>query len=581
MSFAHDLVDRVKNTADVVQIIGEYIRLRKSGSNFIGLCPFHSEKTPSFHVHSARKFFYCFGCHAKGDVIKFLQLMEGLTFSDALRLLAGKYGIPVESQDPITDPKARERRILFEIHKRALQYFQNQLSLGREGRWAQQYLERRALSPQVIERFGLGYAPSQSDRLLQRLRADFSLDQLRLSGLIQRNEMDSHHYDRFRRRIIFPIQNESGKTVAFGGRALGDGQPKYLNSPETPIYSKSRTIFALSHARTAIRKEGVAILVEGYMDCIALHQAGVSTAIASCGTSLTEAQTRLLGRFTKKVVVNFDPDEAGSAATLRSLGILLDNGFNIRVLVLPDELDPDAYLRKNNAAAYQHLLQKAPTYFEYLLRRTQEGHSLETVEGKVAAVEGLLPYLVRVSNRIEREEKTKRVAEFFSIDENAIRAELRKAVHGGREKLNLHQSQLKAHLSPAERLLIKGILELDSRAGHIVDQLEHSQVYVGLESENIFQKIIALYRKDGRVDLERLQEALPENEECNFISETVFSEDDQPQISTCLEWLSRRKTKKEIVSLQKQIEQAERSQDLKLAASLHSRKAMLTLTVAG
>jgi len=581
MSFANDLVDRVKNTADVVQVIGEYIRLRKSGSNFIGLCPFHSEKTPSFHVHSARQFFYCFGCNAKGDVIKFLQLIEGLPFPEALRLLAGKHGIPVERQDPITDAKSRERLILLEIHKRALQYFQNQLSLGREGRWAQQYLESRALSPQAIERFGVGYAPSQSDRLLQSLRTHFSLDQLRLSGLIQRNERDSRHYDRFRRRIIFPIQNESGNTVAFGGRALGDGQPKYLNSPETPIYSKSRTMFALNHARSAIRKEGVAILVEGYMDCIALHQAGISTAIASCGTSLTEDQTRLLGRFTKKVVVNFDPDEAGSAATSRALGILLGNGFKIRVLALPDRLDPDAYLRKNNAEAYLHLLQKAPTYFEYLLRQAQENNALETSDGKVTAVEGLLPYLVRVSNRIEREEKTKRVAEFFSIDENAIRAELRKAVHRGREKLNLHQSQLKTQLSLAERILIKAVLELDSSAGHIVDELEHSQVYVGLESENIFRNIIALYRKDGRVDLERLQAALPKNEECNFISETIFSEDDQRQISTSLESLVRRKTKKEIVSLQKQIEQAERSQDLKLAASLHSRKATLTLTVTG
>ncbi len=581
MSLADDGVERVKNTADIVQIVRDHVRLRKSGSNFIGLCPFHSEKTPSFHVHSTRQFFYCFGCHAKGDVIKFVQLMEGLTFPDAIRWLGEKYGIPVGRQNPATDPKARERRILLEIHARAGQHFQDELSSGGEGRRAQRYLAGRALSQAILERFGMGYAPSGSYRLLQKLKAEFSLDQLRLSGLVQRSEQDSRHYDRFRRRVMFPIWNEAGKIVAFGGRALGEEQPKYLNSPETPIYSKSRTLYALSLAREAIRKQGQAILVEGYLDCIALHQAGIGNAVAACGASLTEAQARLLGRFTKKVVVNFDPDEAGASATVRSLGILLENGFSIRVLALPDRLDPDAYVRQHGANAYEDLLREAPAYFEYLLGQSHEKHPLETIEGKVAAIEELLPYLAGVSNRIEREEKTRRVAEFFDIGENAIRAELQKAARGGRRKLELSRTQLKASLSLAERLLIKVILELDQEAGQIVDQLDRSQAHVGLESESIFRAILALFKKEGRVDLERLQELLPGDRERDLMSETIFAEGDQRQVASCLEWLGRKKVEKEIALLQQQIKQAERSRDFQLVASLHSRKARLTLTVAG
>ena len=581
MSFAGDGVDRVKSAADLVQVVGDHVRLRKSGSNFIGLCPFHSEKTPSFHVNAARQFFYCFGCHAKGDVIHFVEKMEGLSFADAVRWLGEKYGVPVEHRSPATDRKAGERRILLEIQAKAGEHFRRQLAGGSGARQAQPYLEGRGLTPESLERFGIGYAPSRSDRLLQELRAGYSLDQLRLSGLIQRSERDSSHYERFRGRVMFPIWNEAGKIVGFGGRALGDEQPKYLNSPETPLYSKSRTLYALNLARESIRRQGRAVLVEGYLDCIALHQAGIGNAVAVCGTSLTEAQVRLLGRFTKKVVVNFDPDEAGDSATVRSLGVLLECGFGVRVLALPDRLDPDAYIRRHGTAAYKELLERAPTDFEYLLERAREKHPLETIEGKVAAVEELLPYLARVSNRIEREEKIRRVAEFFGVGETAVRVELNKAARGGRQKLELSRSQLKPSLSPAERLLIKVILELDREAGEIVDKLDRSQVHVGTESEVVFGAIVALYRKEGRVEVERLRESLPGDREQNWISEAVFVEGDQRQVAGCLEWLGRKRVEKEVARLQREIELAERSQDFQLVASLHSRKARLTLSVAG
>ncbi len=579
MSLAGDGIDRVKSAADLVQIVGEHVRLRKSGSNFIGLCPFHSEKTPSFHVHAERQFFYCFGCHAKGDVIHFVEKIEGLTFADALRWLGERYGIPVGSRSPSSERKAGERRILLEIQARAGRYFRRELTGGAAPR-AQRYLEDRGLTPEIQKRFGIGYAPGRSDRLLKELSAAHSLDQLRLSGLIQRNERDSSHYARFRGRVMFPIWNEAGKIVGFGGRALGEEQPKYLNSPETPLYNKSGVLYALNLARETIRRQGRAVLVEGYMDCIALHQAGVGNAVAVCGTSLTESQVRLLGRFTKKVVVNFDPDEAGDSATLRSLAVLSQGGFGVRVLALPDRLDPDAYIRRHGVAAYRELLERAPTDFEHLLARARDKHRLETIEGKVAAIEELLPYLARVSNRIEREEKTRRVAEYFRVEEDAVREELRKAAGGGRGKLELGRSR-KPSLSPAERQLIKVILDLDREAGRIVDQLDRSKVHVGMESEVVFSAMVALYRKEGRVEAERLRESLPGDREQNWISEAVFEEGDQQQVDGCLKWLERRKVQREVARLQQQIEQADRAKDIELVASLDSKKVKLILSIAG
>ena len=469
--------------------------------------------------------------------------------------------------------------MLLEIQAKAGRYFRRELA-AEGARPARRYLEDRGLSPESRERFGIGYAPKRSDGLLQELRADYSPDQLRLSGLIQRSERDSSHYARFRGRVMFPIWNEAGKIVGFGGRALGEDQPKYLNSPETPLYSKSGTLYALNLARESIRRQGRAVLVEGYMDCIALHQAGIGNAVAVCGTSLTEDQVRLLGRFTKKVLVNFDPDEAGDSATLRSLALLVQGGFGVRVLALPDRLDPDAYIRRRGAAAYRQLLERAPTDFEYLLARARKKYPLETIEGKVAAIEELLPYLARVSNRIEREEKTRRVAEYFQVEETAVRAELHKAAGGGRRKLELGRSR-KPSLSPAERQLIKVILDLDRKAGEIVDQLDRSQVHVGMESEVVFRAMVALYRKEGRVEAERLRESLPGDREQNWISEAVFEEGDQQQVDGCLKWLERKQVQREVARLQEQIEQADRAKDIELVASLDSKKAKLILSIAG
>jgi|RhiMetdeSRZDD1v2_1073273.scaffolds.fasta_scaffold11171_4 DNA primase len=582
MKFDNSFAEQVKASVDIVRVVSDYVRLRKVGANYMGLCPFHSEKTPSFYVHPSRQLYHCFGCKAGGDVLKFVQSMERITFPESLRLLAEKHGIPLPKSDVRgeLDPAAKERLALLEINQRAAQLFKNQLRTSPEGRQAQNYLKSRGLTEETIDRFEVGYALSASDTLLRRFSQEFSPDLLLKSGLVASND-DLRRYDRFRKRIIFPIANESGKVIAFGGRILGEGQPKYLNSPETPLYSKSRTLYALHQAREFVRQEDFAILVEGYMDCIALHQSGVRNVVASCGTSLTEQQAKLLSRFSERIVVNFDPDSAGAAAALRSLNIFLESGFTIRVLTLPGADDPDSFIRTKGVGEYRRLLERAPFYFDYLLGRTLSEHNIKNVEGKVAAVNMMLPYLVRISNRIEKLERIARVAEAFSLEESTLREELKRAADQHREKLAIGPVQLRTQLKPSEKHLLKAVLENGPIAAEVLEKLASSDDYVGLQSENIFREIVAIYQKEGTITLNALQERLGNETDRDFVNQALFGELDQEEALHCLEGIKRQRAEQEIVRLQKQIKEAEVSQNYELLASLHSKKTELKRMMAG
>ena len=320
MAEAGSFADRVKQQADIVRVIGEYVQLKKAGQNFRGLCPFHSEKSPSFNVHPVRQIYHCFGCQVGGDVFKFVMEMEKCPFPESIRIVAEKCGIAVPAPRERSPEERREnqaRTLLIEMHRVAQSFFAQEPRKHSEGKVARAYLEDRGLTKDVIEQFGIGYAPSGGDILLRQLKTKYPDKLLVESGLISRDQNSARLFDRFRRRITFPIANESGKIVAFGCRALGDDMPKYLNSPETPIYSKSNVLYHLDRAKDALRRSDFAILVEGYMDAIAVARAGVSNVVASCGTALAEPQIKLLSRFTRRVIVNYDPDTAGQTATER------------------------------------------------------------------------------------------------------------------------------------------------------------------------------------------------------------------------------------------------------------------------
>ena len=577
MKFNNGFVDQVRNSIDIVKVISEYVRLRKTGANYLGLCPFHSEKTPSFNVHAGRQFYKCFGCDAKGDVFHFIQSIEGISFPESVKFLAERYGIslPRFNASDDLDEAAKERMALFEINARAASVFRDQLSNTREGNQADAYLNNRGVSLQTAERFDLGYSMGSGDSLLRKLSGQYPVSLLLRSGLVVSSDQDSSLFDRFRRRVMFPIRNESGKHIAFGGRILGEGQPKYLNSPETPVYSKSRTLYALFQARESIRRKNFAILVEGYMDCIALHQAGIENTVAACGTSLTDLQAKLLARFTDRVVVNFDPDSAGAAATLRSLNTFLENGFVVRVLSLPDGDDPDAFVRKKGGEEYLRLLDKAPLYFDHLLDRSRRDNDTKTVEGKVNAVNSLLPYLVRVPNRIERTELVKKVAEEFRIDESLIREELKSSASQQREPSGIRRPSQRTELKQSEKYLLKAILEDELTAQTVVPELAASRDYQGLLSENLFKEIITLYAEQGRIDLLRLQDRLRDVQDKLFLNQALFTQLDQVEALRCLEAIKRQKAEQEIAMLQKQIQQAESSQDFEMLASLHTKKTQL------
>jgi DNA primase len=581
--YDNNFIGQVKNTADIVRVVSEYVRLRKTGSNHIGLCPFHPEKTPSFSVHEGKQFFHCFGCQASGDVFKFIQQIERLTFPESVKLLAGKFGIsiPEFKSSAEQDQNSRERQLLLEINQEAVRIFQKNLLDSHEGKQALAYLRKRDLRDETLEAFDLGYASSYSDNLLRQLREKYSLDQLLRSGLIQQSDRDQSYYDRFRKRVIFPIRNEAGKVVAFGGRILGEGQPKYLNSPETLLYSKSRILYGFSHARKTIQEKKTAILVEGYMDCIALHQAGITHAVASCGTSLTDAQARLMGRFSESIVVNFDPDTAGTSATLRSLNIFLENGLKIRVMALPGGDDPDEFVKKNGAKAYCHLLDRAPAYFDYLLDLARAEHNVRTIEGKVAAVEKMLPYLVRLPNRIERLEQTKKVAEFFQVDESTLREELKRAAGQNREKLELARVPFtKKELKLNEKFVLRAILENEPAAVELRERLLASEEYRGLHSETLFRAILDLHQERRTIDMVVLESRLAEESDRDLLHQALFSELDWTQAHNGLEGMKRHRTEQEIALLQKKIQEADQARDIALLASLHARKAELKRQIA-
>ncbi len=573
-------VDEVRAAADIVRIVGDYVKLRKAGANFVGLCPFHQEKTPSFAVHPVKQIFHCFGCGVGGDVFKFVMLIENLTFPEALRRIAEKVGInlPERVADETYDANARLRAELFKLHEAAAKFFAAQLSGTSEGRMARAYLADRGLTDEIVGRFRLGYAPAEGQGLFRQLRdAGFEKELVEKSGLVLYEAQSERPYDRFRRRVIFPIANESGKVVAFGGRALGDEQPKYLNSPETPIYSKGRVLYHLDGAASAIRKLDYAILVEGYMDCIAVASSGIENVVASCGTSLTEGQIRLLGRQSRRVVVNYDPDSAGVAATQRSLAMLLEEGCEAKVLALPGGLDPDSFIRKQGSAAYRERLADAPTYTDYLTERAIATHDVRTPEGKVAAANVVLPFLAKVPNALLRAELANRLAERLRLDEQLLRDELRRAVGGGQREGRVQPEVAAPKPNPSERQLLRACLANEALADEFLPQLVAEQLCAGLVTEGIFKRLLELRQRGEKVEPAALAEALSESER-RLAFESLLNPGAEPtreQASACCRALKRGKLERERERLRGDIEAAERSQDPSRLAELQRAKSQL------
>jgi DNA primase len=422
MNFAEQL----KSQIDIVRTVGEYVRLRKVGSRHTGLCPFHTEKTPSFSVNPTLGIFICFGCGKKGDVLKFVQEMEQLTFPETLKVLAERNGIPMPAHTERNSADSDLRQSLFEMHEAAAAVFRENL-FGPAGADVRQYLAERGLTPSTVDQFTIGYSDRSGHDLVKRFRGRFHHQAMEASGLFGKRE-DGTFYDSFRGRLMFPIHNESGKVIAFGGRALRpEDKAKYINSPETAIYKKSDTLYNLHRAKESIRKSDRVVLVEGYMDVIGVYAAGVRHVVASCGTALTEQQVRAMKRHSQHTVVNFDPDAAGANATERSIEMLLKESMHVRILALADGLDPDEYIKKHGAEQYMSQLDKATGYFIWLADRARKKHDMSSAEGRFEGFQTmLLPAIRRISDRLERAAVATEVADYLSIDRNVVLNEFRR-----------------------------------------------------------------------------------------------------------------------------------------------------------
>jgi DNA primase len=559
---AGSFAERVKQQADIVRVVGEYVRLKKTGKDFSGLCPFHQEKTPSFTVSPLKQIFYCFGCGKGGDVFNFVMDMEKSAFPEAVRTVAEKCGIAIprpRERSPEERQENQQRSALVEMHREAQTFFTKQISGTLEGKAARAYLEDRGLDNKAIDRFGIGYAPSDGDALLRFLKQKYPEKLLVESGLISRGEQGGRMFDRFRRRITFPIANDSGKIVAFGARALGDDQPKYLNSPETPIYSKSNVLYHMDRAKEALRRSDFAVLVEGYMDAIAVARAGISNVVASCGTSLAEPQIKLLSRFTKRVIINYDPDNAGQMAAERSVSLLLEQDFEVRVLALPPvgdkKADPDLFIRERGVEEYTKLLKDSPPYVDYLIARARK-MDLTTGEGKRRAVNFLLPYVQKIPNTILRSEWATRIAQQLHLDEPVLRAALSKAATQRHSELKIQPELVGRSAKPVERRLIRMLAEAEGFRRELAQRLQAAQLYLGLETEKVFAALIVASLADEPMQATEVATQLEERDR-RMLFEILFEEASEPtweEAVSCVEALQHRQAERELAEVQRSIE---------------------------
>jgi DNA primase len=562
-----DFAQSVKQQADIVKVIESYIRLRKAGTNFVGLCPFHKEKTGSFNVNGAKQFFYCFGCQATGDVFTFVGRLENVGFPEAVRVVAQKCGIPLpkrEYSSPEEAAGARMRARLLDLQETAAAWFEEQLR-SPEGAMAREYLAGRGLSEEGIRKFRIGYAPDSFNALRDKLGGMADQETLRASGLFSAKEQgdgtQGPMYDRFRKRVTFPICNEGGRVIAFTARALETGEKagaKYINSPETPLYTKGHVLFNLDKAKPAIRALEFALLVEGQMDCISVFLAGVQNVIATSGTAFTEQQVAILKRHTSNVVVNFDPDAAGANAAEKSIALLTEEGFAIRIVTLDGGLDPDRFVRERGVEVYKEAIRGARRQSDYLIDRARQLFPGSTPEQTVKAKNYLLPHIRRIPEMIAREQFANDAAQRLGIGSAVMREELRQAALRRRD----HVDARPAALSEVERVLLRVLAntEIESAyARHLATEalMKEPGWFEHLAAFPALQALASREAKDPMDVVENpAQKAL--------LAEALLGEmrpPDDREVESALQEIEERAIESRIRGLRAQIAEAERRGD--------------------
>ena len=555
-----DLIQKIQEQNDIVEVISQHLQLKKSGRSFKALCPFHSEKNPSFYVNPDKQIFHCFGCGVGGNVFSFLMKHNQMNFGEAVRQLAEKKNITLPKSLFVSRQSSDLSRNILQANEMATRYFEHSLKQTREGQIALAYLEKRQIKSGMVEKMRLGYAPLKRNGLcfLAKERK-IPLSLMEKAGLISPRREDEGYYDYFRKRIIFPIFNIMDKVIGFGGRVLDDAQPKYLNSPETLVFNKGAVLYGLNFAKESIQKTGQALVVEGYLDFITLTQAGIKNVVASSGTSLTDSQVLLLKRFAKEVVLVYDPDAAGQAATLRGIEILLQYRLQIRIVALRDGLDPDGFIRKAGKDVFLSAVNNALGFFDYNLERLMKMHNAAAIQGKVAIVEAILPWVKLVDNSIQRREMLKQIAERLAVEEGDVTEEFNRLSQ--RRTLPTESVTVAPSYSlNAEGSLIKLILE----KAPLLDEIKKEISPQDFSDSNLRQIAEIIWNYGGENELPSSQSLinfLPGEKPRDvftflMLNKTVF-QDETKAIRDCVGYIRKKKKIKRQKELERKIKLAE------------------------
>lgn len=549
-----ETIDQIRQVANIVEIASLYTTLRKRGKKYVGLCPFHSEKDPSFTVDSEKQLFHCFGCGAGGDVFTLVMEKENLSFPEAVKYLAEKFHIPLPRQTRLSPEALKLEERIFKTNEAALGFFRKSLFQSNEGEAALDYLKKRGFAPETLETLKVGYAPNSWTALLSHLGgkdADASL--LQKAGLIAPGQKKTDFHDRFRGRIIFPIFSLTGKVLGFGGRSIFNAEPKYLNSPETPVYSKGRVLYGLNWTKEVVRETGELILVEGYTDFASLFQAGIRNLAASLGTSLTEHQVALAGRFAPRVTINYDGDEAGRNAAFRALPTCFEKGLQIKVLVLPQNLDPDEFIRQQGREPYLNLSKKAVPGLKFLVDSVVQSGRMDVPEEKARIVRTIVGVLEKIPDSLVRSEYLRLVSELLSVEESL----LRQVIGKGANEPDREESE---SFLPAEKRLLQILLE-DSRIASLLEAKMKPEDYKGLKSEPAFTFILENSRKGKAVVFPELSQAVGAQlaRRLSQISLEQIGRATEEEALDCLFSLRKTSLESQFLALQKEIVRCERN----------------------
>jgi DNA primase len=563
-----DFAEQLKSQLNIVDVIQQYVPLKRqgSGARYVGLCPFHSENTPSFNVNGTLGFYKCFGCDAKGDVFKFIQERENLTFPETLKLLAERYGIPMPERQRPDDAESQKRAALFEMQEIAATTFQDNFR-GAAGADARQYVEGRNVSKESMDEFRIGLADASGQQLVKKLQK-FGQALIEESGLVGASE-DGRLYDRFRARLMFPIHNEAGKIIGFGGRALRpDDKPKYLNSPTRGLYNKSAVLYNLHRAKTEARKNSRMILVEGYMDVIGVYAAGIKEVVAASGTAFHADQVRMVKRQVAQsgnaglVILNFDSDKAGAESTEKRIVSFLAEGMRVKVLEIPGELDPDEYIQQNGAAGYQKLLDNAGSYFHWLADRTRNKFDMASVEGRVDAFKFMWPTIQQVSDKLERSAIADEIASYLNLDRDMIRQQFKKTP---RAEVATPRTVSSA-VAPNEKLLLTCLLASPDARTAIRHYVGNADSLKGLELRPIFAAIVSFNEEAHRFSLEDIVNQLEPHfqrivTEIGFGELPVGEEGAAAQAVDCFRALEAKAVSTQMETLRRKVQELEKTGD--------------------